>query len=338
MLKILLLLTVTCFSCLRAVEDYYKVLGVARDARKPEIKRAYYKLALEHHPDKGGEKEKFQKIGEAYMVLMDDEKRLDYNLLLNTEQDKDTSSAHPAKENKLYEWIKKDDLFWKEHRKKLKEMEERFEKERKRDKEELANKLQKAELTAKIDKLQNKLSSAEAHLKKLDEEKVGLIEVFNNDLAKAEKSDTPSVKAMTLRLLEQIVSNIQRKNLEIITKEKEIQKIEKKLQDLDSGWKKLDLTGEKIKKQLKQQQEYKDIFNKLENFVKKLGRDANEYLEKYTNTINETNEKIKKNQDLLDQVKAKDPKTRPVNFLGNLKIALEKLEKKLVQLTVSLKK
>ncbi|MFG0317200.1 MAG: DnaJ domain-containing protein, partial [Planctomycetota bacterium JB042] len=62
-------------------QDYYKTLGVARDASAEEIKRAYRKLALEWHPDRhsGDEKEaaerRFKQVSEAYEVLKDEEKR-----------------------------------------------------------------------------------------------------------------------------------------------------------------------------------------------------------------------------------------------------------------------
>lgn len=49
--------------------DYYKVLGIDRNASIDQIKQAYRKLAKEHHPDKGGNKEEFLKIQEAYEVL-----------------------------------------------------------------------------------------------------------------------------------------------------------------------------------------------------------------------------------------------------------------------------
>jgi molecular chaperone DnaJ len=49
--------------------DYYKILGVERDASKDEIKKAYRKLAQEHHPDKGGDEEKFKEITNAYEIL-----------------------------------------------------------------------------------------------------------------------------------------------------------------------------------------------------------------------------------------------------------------------------
>ncbi len=61
------------------MEDYYKILGVSRDASKDEIKKAYRKLAHKHHPDKGGDENTFKKISEAYHVLSSDKKRSDYD-------------------------------------------------------------------------------------------------------------------------------------------------------------------------------------------------------------------------------------------------------------------
>jgi curved DNA-binding protein len=49
--------------------DYYKILGVARNATDEEIKKAYRKLAMTHHPDRGGNEEAFKKIKEAYEKL-----------------------------------------------------------------------------------------------------------------------------------------------------------------------------------------------------------------------------------------------------------------------------
>ncbi|NQU64087.1 MAG: J domain-containing protein, partial [SAR324 cluster bacterium] len=64
-------------------KDYYKILGVQKDANKAEIKKMYKTLALKYHPDKNkGDKaseEKFKKISEAYAVLSDDEKRKQYD-------------------------------------------------------------------------------------------------------------------------------------------------------------------------------------------------------------------------------------------------------------------
>ena len=55
--------------------DYYSTLGVQRNATPDEIKKAYRKLAGQHHPDKeGGDKLKFQEIQKAYEILGDDRK------------------------------------------------------------------------------------------------------------------------------------------------------------------------------------------------------------------------------------------------------------------------
>lgn len=60
--------------------DYYNILGVARTATGGEIKRAYRKLAHQHHPDKaGGDEEKFKEVNEAYQVLSDAKKREQYD-------------------------------------------------------------------------------------------------------------------------------------------------------------------------------------------------------------------------------------------------------------------
>ncbi len=60
--------------------DYYQTLGVSKSASADEIKRAYRKLAHEHHPDKkGGNEAKFKEINEAYQVLSDDKKRAQYD-------------------------------------------------------------------------------------------------------------------------------------------------------------------------------------------------------------------------------------------------------------------
>ncbi|MCS7058572.1 MAG: J domain-containing protein [Meiothermus sp.] len=65
------------------MNDYYAILGVARDASPEEIKRAYRRLALRYHPDKNpGDKEaeeKFKQINEAYAVLSDPGKRAQYD-------------------------------------------------------------------------------------------------------------------------------------------------------------------------------------------------------------------------------------------------------------------
>ncbi len=59
--------------------DYYKTLGVSKDATADEIKKAFRKLARTHHPDAGGDEAKFKEINEAYEVLSDEEKRALYD-------------------------------------------------------------------------------------------------------------------------------------------------------------------------------------------------------------------------------------------------------------------
>jgi len=64
-------------------KDYYKILGVSKNASEEEIKKVYRKLAMKYHPDKTkGDKnseDKFKKISEAYAVLSDKEKRKQYD-------------------------------------------------------------------------------------------------------------------------------------------------------------------------------------------------------------------------------------------------------------------
>ena len=59
--------------------DHYSVLGVSKTATSDEIKKAYRKLASQHHPDKGGDKAKFQEVQTAYDVLSDPNKKAQYD-------------------------------------------------------------------------------------------------------------------------------------------------------------------------------------------------------------------------------------------------------------------
>ena len=59
--------------------DHYATLGVTKTASADEIKRAYRKLASQHHPDKGGDVKKFQEIEQAYRVLSDPAQRQQYD-------------------------------------------------------------------------------------------------------------------------------------------------------------------------------------------------------------------------------------------------------------------
>src|SRR5688572_31514323 len=65
-------------------KDYYKILGLARDASQDEIKRVYRRLARKYHPDVSKEtnaEDRFKEVQEAYEVLKDPEKRAAYDQL-----------------------------------------------------------------------------------------------------------------------------------------------------------------------------------------------------------------------------------------------------------------
>ncbi len=62
-----------------AKRDYYEVLGVDKNASADEVKKGFRRLAIEHHPDRGGDEEKFKELNEAYEVLKDDSKRQRYD-------------------------------------------------------------------------------------------------------------------------------------------------------------------------------------------------------------------------------------------------------------------
>ena len=66
-------------------KDYYKILGVSKNATKDEIKKAYRKLAMKYHPDRNpndkAAEDKFKEINEAQEVLSDPEKRARYDQL-----------------------------------------------------------------------------------------------------------------------------------------------------------------------------------------------------------------------------------------------------------------
>ena len=64
-------------------KDYYDILGVARNASKDDLKKAYRKLAMKYHPDRNTDDpsaaDKFKEASEAYEILSDDSKRSTYD-------------------------------------------------------------------------------------------------------------------------------------------------------------------------------------------------------------------------------------------------------------------
>ncbi|KAH9991103.1 hypothetical protein BJV77DRAFT_553430 [Russula vinacea] len=73
-------------------KDYYKILGVARDCNEADIKKAYRRESLKHHPDKGGDEEKFKLVVEAHAVLSDPHRRERYDL--GEDEDGMNGSSH----------------------------------------------------------------------------------------------------------------------------------------------------------------------------------------------------------------------------------------------------
>ena len=68
-------------------KNLYSILGVSRQAETSEIRSAYKQLAKEHHPDKGGDPEKFKELNQAHEVLSDDSKRRHYDMTGSINQD-----------------------------------------------------------------------------------------------------------------------------------------------------------------------------------------------------------------------------------------------------------
>uniref|UniRef100_A0A2P2INH4 Chaperone protein dnaJ 72 n=1 Tax=Rhizophora mucronata TaxID=61149 RepID=A0A2P2INH4_RHIMU len=73
--------------------DYYRVLGVSKNAAKEEIKEAFRRLAVKYHPDKHSQSPtvvrenatlRFKQVSEAYEILSDDRKRADYNFRMSS--------------------------------------------------------------------------------------------------------------------------------------------------------------------------------------------------------------------------------------------------------------
>lgn len=61
-------------------KNYYFILNVPKDSTEVEIKKAYYKLSLKHHPDRGGDGDSFNLINESYSTLIDKDLRNEYDV------------------------------------------------------------------------------------------------------------------------------------------------------------------------------------------------------------------------------------------------------------------
>jgi curved DNA-binding protein len=59
--------------------DYYSILGVSKNASEQDLKKAYKKMSMKHHPDRGGDEAKFKEVNEAYSTLKDPKKRAEYD-------------------------------------------------------------------------------------------------------------------------------------------------------------------------------------------------------------------------------------------------------------------
>jgi len=59
--------------------DYYSILGLSKTATQDDIRKAYKKMSMKHHPDRGGDEEEFKKVNEAYQTLGDAQKRAAYD-------------------------------------------------------------------------------------------------------------------------------------------------------------------------------------------------------------------------------------------------------------------
>lgn len=84
-------------------KDYYKTLGLKKNASDKEIKSAFKNLAKTYHPDtESGSEEKFKEINEAYEVLKDGSKKGRYDYLYRTVQDENSFKARDFKQSKMY--------------------------------------------------------------------------------------------------------------------------------------------------------------------------------------------------------------------------------------------
>lgn len=84
---------------------YYDILCVKVTASQDDIKKAYYKLALNYHPDRSsGSEEQFKQISEAYQTLSDTKKRIEYDYLLEEEQYAQNRSERDEFDRRVKAW------------------------------------------------------------------------------------------------------------------------------------------------------------------------------------------------------------------------------------------
>lgn len=81
--------------------NYYNILGVDESASQEDIKRAYKKLAMQHHPDRGGDTEKFKEISQANDTLSDPDKRARYDAERSGAQHFNYGGGHPFGANQF---------------------------------------------------------------------------------------------------------------------------------------------------------------------------------------------------------------------------------------------
>jgi DnaJ family protein A protein 2 len=76
--------------------DFYEILGVDKNASQDDLKSSYRKLVIKHHPDKGGDEEKFKMIQKAYEVLSDDGRRQMYDMTGNENDEAGGNGGFPG--------------------------------------------------------------------------------------------------------------------------------------------------------------------------------------------------------------------------------------------------
>lgn len=94
-------------------KDYYKILGVDKNASQEDIKKVYKKLAKKYHPDnqETGDEEKFKEIQEAYETLGDKNKRLYYNLGSDFSNNNESTSENENLNEKYGSYLSEDNLY-----------------------------------------------------------------------------------------------------------------------------------------------------------------------------------------------------------------------------------